>query len=198
MTTAAPTGRTPKVLTLDQPHATLVTLGVQLVVTMDEPTAHRGLVGIAASDTEPGHRRMGDWLTYFGGSGRWTIDRDVTRQRAFLLLGRIVGAAELVDVVPVLTSGQDPDPGGSGWVRQIAPPYAGALWHWIGPSDTDNPSTGRPTWRTRSIEDQRPYLDLSKPWAWLLRDAKPRRNGARPGASTTRTWRGSSSPSRMS
>lgn len=172
-----------KALTLYQPWASLVSHRVKTIETRSWSTRYRGPLAIhaaarypAAGECPPGlvmHDMLGD-LMYFLGEP-FTEEDQVARGLppdgdliGFPLpLGAVIATAELVDVVPILAPGEWLDPG---WAKHVSPSREGGpLWLWLGPSETENASTGRPTWRHEVIEDQRPYGDYTPGrFAWLL------------------------------
>ncbi|HEX9991610.1 MAG TPA: hypothetical protein VGB14_01650, partial [Acidimicrobiales bacterium] len=89
----------------------------------------------------------------------------------YLPLGAVVAVATLADVVPIYDSATRLP---VAWQRHIAPTADGRLWLWEGPSETENPTTGRPDWRRTDIADQRSFGDYSEGrFAWLLEDVRP-------------------------
>lgn len=94
-----------KALTLHQPWASLVALGVKTVETRGWPTSHRGQLAIHAGTTRPTERRVGDWLTYVDGDGEWWITNAYTsgeKQHHPTPRGVIVAVCDLVDVAPMI------------------------------------------------------------------------------------------------
>lgn len=213
-----------KALSLHQPWASLVALGVKTIETRSWSTSYRGPLAIHAAKRTPEYGlEVGRWTVcpsyprgdelvligsntghvlqvktdredprlrhYVSCSCGWTGPRrdpiplveferdkgrhlrDTDRQRS-LPLGAVVATCELVDVVPIYDANHKLD---LAWEHHVAETVSsGELWLWEGPSDTEAPSTGRPSWLHRDIADQRPYGDFTPGrFAWLLGDIVP-------------------------
>ena len=96
-----------KFLTLRQPWASLIALGVKTIETRSWSTSFRGPLAIHAGKAQPGSfERVGDWVTSMWGDGSWSmVERpsgslDPVRC-VELPLGAVVAVADLVDVVPI-------------------------------------------------------------------------------------------------
>lgn len=159
-----------KAITLSQPWASLVALGVKTIETRSWGTTYRGPLAIHAGK----HCEAGV-------AGDYYVDDDTPRgcSKQYLLrgpipwpyrlpLGAIVATCDLVDVVPMSSYG---DPGSSSLV--VDAPHEGHLAHqhgglWlIGPNSL---TRGVPM----RVEDQRSYGDFRVGWfAWLLANVEP-------------------------
>lgn len=167
-----------KALTLWQPWASLVALGVKSIETRSWSTSYRGPLAIHAAKREPD---VDFWVGHGAGlaaveqfkNGRHLHLGDVgwTTNWHPLPLGAVVATVKLVDVVPILAADDSLD---QAWMPHVAPTRQGELWHWQGPSETESLSTGRPGWKHAVIEDQLPYGDFAPGrYAWLLADVEP-------------------------
>lgn len=96
-----------KVLTLHQPWASLVSLGVKSIETRSWSTKYRGPLAIhaAASENWREGQRVGDWLCYRRSKTHQSrmYCRDHNPMVLPLPLGVIVATATLVDVVPMFS-----------------------------------------------------------------------------------------------
>lgn len=150
------------VLTLRQPWATLVALGVKTIETRSWRTNHRGPLAIHAGAQRPPHcLTLGRWQSLNQADGVTRLygppmyDLGPATIEPF---GAIVATCNVIDVVPIdhgLTSG------------------TGITW------DTDRDrllsrerTAGSMCWR--DVTDQAPYGDFTDGrWAWLLDDVRP-------------------------
>ncbi len=181
-----------RALTLHQPWATLIALGVKTVETRSWATPYRGRLLIhAARGVEPtsvGDYQVGrisgrGWPTSYtmyapgfvsilnGGPGRSEHMHD-------LPLGAVVAVCTLRDVVPVVTPAQheadaledlraEAWPGRS-FVVDTAESHGGSLRHLEQFSEEGGLCT-----RIRDLEDQRPYGDFTPGrFIWLLDDVR--------------------------
>jgi hypothetical protein len=138
---------------------------------------HQGLSVDATFDSN-------DWFVQRGGSPgehelvNWP-DGGPPRSVTPLPLDRIVGSGIITESLPILRPDQDPHTAGvpipaDGYVPHIAPTHNGELSWWKGRSETENLSTGRPTWVIENIEHQLPYGDWTPGrWAWQITEAAP-------------------------
>lgn len=164
-----PGGATVKALTLHQPWASLIALGVKTIETRSWSTRYRGPLAIHAGRTlVPGHR--GDWRCIGPTSDPYLVPK-VDGPPHPLPLGAIVATCTLVDVVPMMEGSGLALYGQSALVLDL--PHEGDLphqqgGHWlIGVNDLTH---GKPT----RVEDQRPYGDFAPGrYAWLLADIVP-------------------------
>lgn len=165
-----------KVLTLHQPYASLISIGVKTIETRSWSTNFRGALAIQAAARHPDIGRVcGEWEVDRTDDGRWFIDRGRTEERTqTLFLGAIVATCTLVDVVPTELC-QDIAGCGGGWyalgsvVTNIHGESAAVL--------TD--------------PRQRLYGDFTAGrWAWLLADIAPVDPPVRfkGGQGLTKTW----------
>ena len=147
-----------KALTLWQPWASLVSLGVKTIETRSWDTKYRGPLAIHAAIKKPN----------FATVGNYDIDRFFKRapyrligprcNEAELPLGAVVATCELVDVVPI------------GYPKIPAPNNKPGIQHSI----HEQLLLSYPGQAIRDIGDQLPYGDYSdKRFAWLLTDIKP-------------------------
>ena len=94
-----------KVLTLHQPWASLIALGVKTIETRSWSTQYRGPLAIHAGARAPKSMFIGDYLVT--GTGRLSVKK--TGHGATLLpLGAIVATCTLVDVVPIVDRDRTP------------------------------------------------------------------------------------------
>lgn len=164
---SVPGDETPlRVLTIDQPYASLVALGAKWVETRPNRTHIRGRIAVHASAKVRGRR--GDRTTV----GAYMVERDAS---GYLLRGEslswpyrlptgaIVATAELYDCVPIYHIAQcwDGSDGGATWPNIQLNGSSGA---------TFCPAGEAPFF---TLDDQRPYGDFRPGrWAWLLRDVQ--------------------------
>jgi activating signal cointegrator 1 len=165
-----------KALSLWQPWASLVALGVKTLETRSWSTSHRGPLAIHAAAAVPDHafgqcQRHRRWTV-----GDFTIERDNPRgtARAYLMrgpiawpyrlpLGAIVATCTLVDVVPVV--GAD---GCTNATKHLCIVNQSMLLH----SPLNEPWPDGET--EHIVSDQLPYGDFTPDrFAWLLADIKP-------------------------
>lgn len=176
-------------LSLDQPWASLVAIGVKTIETRSWPTKHRGRIGIASTVKRPKGGALGRVF-------RTTNDR---RQQGFCLLrpgqviqadpvdeenfplllplGAIVATANIVDCVPIVEWGTDPQRdhitvGKDGGLRawHFVPESLPLAWQALDPAKRASAGGSNEDDRT----DQLPYGDFTPGrWAWLLDDVRP-------------------------
>jgi activating signal cointegrator 1 len=151
-----------KALTLHQPYASLVVLGVKWIETRSWRTDYRGPLWVHASKRRP---TFDDMLAVVGYGDAWNawyaagwIDEDSEVDPG--PLGAVVGRVDLVDCIPI--------GGGQGdYIKEFE--HEGELPHQQGGVWLIGPSHGGPT----RVEDQRPFGDFtSGRWAWLLENAE--------------------------
>lgn len=182
-----------KALTLHQPWASLVALGVKTIETRSWSTKYRGQLVIHAGRSLPpylpwldgrGDRTGENWTDRIGDYRIRHIVRRTTGGRVLgnertlvrwpldvppdahpLPLGSIVATCNVVDVVPIIEVAAERDVTGSAWVSEYeAPVGPSGLWY----------CDHRTLAPARHIEDQRPYGDFTPGrYAWLLDDVKP-------------------------
>lgn len=166
------------VLSLWQPWASLVALGVKTIEARSQATNHRGPLAIHAAGWMPEWGEIGDYYVepWFdavrhvedccceeGGVAPECARRSKRRPvltrysvvAAALPLGAIVATCTLVDVVPIMANGVDR-------LRSHIDLGDGRLWTCSDGALWDHPA---------DIEDQRPYGDFTAGrYAWLLGD----------------------------
>lgn len=95
-----------KFLTIRQPWASLISLGVKRIETRSWSTSFRGPLAIHAGKAKPSRDlvRMGQWLTRWDyGEGRYAMSDGLGKWVA-LPLGAVVAVCDLIDVVPIVAS----------------------------------------------------------------------------------------------
>lgn len=164
-------------ITIRQPWASLIALGVKTFETRSRPTSYRGPVMIHAAKAAP-QKFVGDFFCEM--YDRWA-DRNWCMSGPNvpdwpLPLGAVVAVAEIVDSLPVLAFDDELD---KAWKPHIAPTRqcdnesVTEMGHWLGRSPDDGPM-GRPTWRINDITDQLPYGDWTPGrWAHQLANVRP-------------------------
>ncbi len=195
-----------KVLTLHQPWASLVALGVKTIETRSWSTAYRGPLAIHAGVKPPCGYRDDLWLA----AALWRVHRrsgdgqfDLSRFRApdgiggvesmwDLPLGAIVATCTLVDVAPIgrwdsfrtgVVEGDEGDLPGKPVVVNHGPQAGGRPWSLV--LDQDG--------RVSDLTDQLPYGEydpVAGRFAWLLADVVPMDPPApfKGGQGLTKTW----------
>lgn len=160
-----------KVLTLHQPWASLIALGVKSIETRSWSTKYRGPLAIHAGAKKPRNVWAQDTPDVYDpiAMGRYLeISEDVHGTGSFLYewrgsLGAIVATCTLVDVVPM-------------WAPNLVerPGLGGVL---VGTTtDPDRLLAWRPGHKAEpaDVTDQRPYGDFTAGrFAWLLADVMP-------------------------
>lgn len=157
-----------KALTLHQPWASLVALGVKTIETRSWSTTYRGPLVIHAGQRPTKSLFIGDHIVT--ASGRLT-PRKTGHGTLPLPLGAVVATCTLVDVVPIVANHTD---------RQLDDSFVvdhkGKLMAFHGCEGAKWPY-GNPGWGggiggyAWPIEDQRPYGDYAPGrFAWLLAD----------------------------
>lgn len=181
-----------KALTVRQPHASLISVGVKLIETRSWATKHRGPIAIHAGAAKPQHlSRVGEWwchplfcdegpeLRRLGSvrDGVLNPDRFTDGTAIPMPFGAVVATANLVDCVPIVEWGADPQ------ADHLTACRGGGLnlWHfipgsmplgWSAYDPATRESAGGPGIDDRS--DQLPYGDFAPGrFAWLLDDVKP-------------------------
>ena len=150
-----------KVLTLHQPWASLIALGVKTIETRGWSTTYRGPLAIHASALR--HRRMtcslGQWR--YGGLSQclWREDEQHrVRDYQHVPVGAIVATCTLVDVVPIID-------GACGPGHAVLQVHYDCL---LGDDPFYDPRIHR------NFTNQRPYGDFTAGrYAWLLADVVP-------------------------
>lgn len=168
--------RAVKALTIRQPWATLIALGVKTIETRSwrAPQALIGqTIAIHAGKHEPAlPLDLGAWSVFY------SPDRECYIMREFasypdegrcvdLPLGAIVATATLADCVPMVASSPDLPPYPTGRVLEVSP--YGSLWLGLA-----RPGQWSLSEINEDLTDQSPYGDFRPGrWAWLLTDVKP-------------------------
>jgi hypothetical protein len=174
-----------KVLTLWQPWASLVALGVKTIETRSWSTKYRGPLAIHAAAKMPTFERryVRGVICTRDAWHLWTVSGPGIH--APLPLGAIVATCTLVDVVPILGDG-DSRHGIRSFLSdypETSGPHAAGLWV-IGFNEWNR---GHP----ELVEAQRPYGDFTAGrYAWLLSDVVPVDPPVpfRGGQGLSRTW----------
>lgn len=152
-----------KALTLWQPWASLVALGVKRIETRSWSTDYRGPLAIHAGTKRPStDGSVGGWWPHQDPDLGWHAYHMGADRQILLPLGAIVATARLVDVVPITSrNAGEPDPGNGAYVIPYADGVLGLVPPWRGVADF-------------SITDQRPYGDFAPGrFAWLLEGVEP-------------------------
>jgi len=161
-----------KFLTIRQPWASLISLGVKRIETRSWSTSFRGPLAIHAGKAKPSRDlvRMGQWLTRWDyGEGRYAMSDGLGKWVA-LPLGAVVAVCDLIDVVPIV---DDPHACNCLDVR-VGHPEAGMAVRLDGPLvDPTYPPTYEPE-RITDVADQLPFGDFTPGrYAWLLDNVRP-------------------------
>ncbi len=156
-----------KALTVRQPWASLISLGVKRIETRSWSTSFRGPLAVHAGRALPpkGDLHIGDYTVMWNGDDTWgmarhrpTYDQSTWVRR--LPLGAVVAVADLVDVVPMVEMFDTDAP-------SVIGPAGDHWWHF--PADERHPDYGG-----RIIDDQVPYGDFTPGrYAWLLDNVRP-------------------------
>lgn len=147
-----------KVLTVRQPWASLISLGVKRIETRSWSTSFRGPLAIHAGKAKPSRDlvRMGQWLTRWDyGEGRYAMSDGLGKWVA-LPLGAVVAVCDLIDVVPIVAAPADPipHPGVIVFEGQSAELVRGGEWSYV--------------------SDQIPFGDFTPGrFAWMLDNVRP-------------------------
>lgn len=160
-----------KALTVRQPWAQLIALGVKSIETRSWSTGYRGPLAVHAGRALPpkGDLHIGDYTVMWNGDDTWgmarhrpTYDQSTWVRR--LPLGAVVAVADLVDVVPMID-------GSLGWTEDSDTPPAALVLSW----DTSAMLVDtRATGPFPDYSDQLPYGDFTPGrYAWLLDNVRP-------------------------
>lgn len=159
-----------KALTVRQPWAQLIALGVKSIETRSWSTGYRGPLAIHAGKAKPEAHLFGHHLD----PEAWEVGRlDPGAPRRLwqgsgpihdLPLGAVVAVADLVDVVPMID-------GSLGWTEDSDTPPAALVLSW----DTSAMLVDtRATGPFPDYSDQLPYGDFAPGrYAWLLDNVRP-------------------------
>lgn len=162
-----------KALTLQQPYAQLVALGVKSIETRGRQTSHRGRVAIhagvsLASIPERGTLELGDFDVWRH-VGEWAPGASLQRAGAStattLPIGAVVATANLVDVVAMVDFWPIPERRGAQPLLYVGSRYRLTLWR--------RGFDAEPV----DVEAERPYGHFAPGRAaWLLEDIEPLEN----------------------
>lgn len=170
-----------RALTIHQPWASLVALGVKTIETRSWRTSYRGPLAIHAGQRSPSTERsvkVGDWCMFYG-RRRWEIEHFAAGEHGAPSslqppFGAVVATATLVDCVPICGWGEDPP------CDHLCVGRDGRLRAWGYCPDGDRrawrplTSPDRSEVRIDDRTDQLPYGDFTPGrWAWLLADVQP-------------------------
>lgn len=148
--------RTMKTITLWQPWASLVALGVKTIETRSWSTPHRGALAIHAAARVPPPLEIGDYAVRHLGPDRVLCGVNTPLITKSLPLGAVVAVSNLIDAVPIVGRRERHD-----HALFIVDERDGLHLY-----DSD-------TGRAVRIERQRPYGDFSPGrWGWLLGDVE--------------------------
>ncbi len=146
-----------KFLTIRQPRASLISLGVKRIETRSWSTSFRGPLAIHAGKAQPSRDlvRMGQWLTRWDyGEGRYAMSDGLGKWVA-LPLGAVVAVCDLIDVVPIVPGDQCPN------FPHVAGSRTGDRLILCGQN-------------ARRLTDQLPFGDFTPGrFAWLLDNVRP-------------------------
>lgn len=169
-------GQAIPVLSLWQPWASLMALGIKSIETRSWSTSYRGRLAIAATASVPSSLGLGRRGSRFQ-IGEYSVTNDggglLLRGPSLawpyrLPLGAVVSTHELTDVLPMVDSGEesairtlDVDPNGSLWIAE--------------PEIGDDEAPGfYPAQDWREVSDQAPYGHFERGrFAWLTDDHWP-------------------------
>lgn len=165
-----------KALTIRQPWAQLIALGVKTIETRSWSTRYRGPLAIHAAAKRPPvfwHHNVNDDLppaidlVAMSGCWLWTEHDDFHSGGDYRWvgpLGAVVAVADLVDVVPMID-------GSLGWTKDSDTPPAALVLSW----DTSAMLVDtRDTGTFPDYSDQLPYGDFAPGrYAWLLDNVHP-------------------------
>lgn len=162
-----------KVLTLHQPWATLIALGMKTIETRGERTMLKERIAIHAASRSSHRQRdlfdvdLGELTHLYNerqGNG-WYLAREVISDIVPLPFGAIVATAELYDCVPIIdhTTCREDSP------HHVCTAPSGALYRHLPISGPLSEITSEwPHHGELPFGDYRPGR-----WAWLLRDVRP-------------------------
>lgn len=158
-----------KTLTLHQPWASLVALGVKTIETRSWSTSYRGPLAIHAGLRKPGFDDMRTVVASHEAWNRWVAAGHIERASCHVLpgpLGAVVATATLVDCVPIrgdrINDGHVLVLDDELWLAEPAELQAHEPWA---------TETVQSAWR---IDEERPFGDYRDGrWAWILTDILP-------------------------
>jgi hypothetical protein len=152
-----------KALTVRQPYAQLIALGVKTIETRSWATNYRGPLLIHAGAAAPKEQDIGPWHVWNESGYVWWLDGrkgDPESANYFACpLGAIVASCKLVDCVAII------DVQKSG---QVSLPYLAAGYDTL--TYFDDP----PAPEDRILDEEIPYGDFApRRYAWMLEEIKP-------------------------
>lgn len=177
-----------KALTVRQPHAQLIALGVKTIETRTKPTKYRGPLLIHAGAAAPKEQDIGPWHVWNESGHVWWLDGrkgDPESANYFACpLGAIVASCKLVDCVPIVRDVEHAYENATDPKKALtyAMPFVVPEFDILGERPPDAGKTlirvmyrpagdGR---RHTNHWDQLPYGDFTPGrFAWLLEDIKP-------------------------
>jgi len=137
-----------KALTIHQPWASLIALGIKTIETRTWPTKYRGELAIHAG-IGVADGKFGDYTSQKFGEGYFLFGAGLPESGYGLPFGAVVAVAQLVDVVPIREG--------------------------VGPIDRPGVWLGHDRFGEQtSVDDQLPYGDFtSGRFAWVLKEVTP-------------------------
>lgn len=170
-----------KAVTLHQPWASLIALGVKTIETRSWSTAYRGPLAIHAGRSESALHYLG-WMEEHQGEAEPTLEpfadritmvhshrRGVIKAHHDLPLGAIVATCTLADVVPIIA--HDSEEAEATWPPERRVCVLRTPGKWCGQADALIVGGGQPK---LIVPNQEPYGDFTPGrYAWLLEDVKP-------------------------
>ncbi len=160
-----------RAITIRQPWASLVALGVKTIETRSWRTSYRGPLAIHAGVRMPKARAalnpcrddVGDWHVTLFDSGYMLTSHTNYGEWHSMPPGAVVATCTLLDVVPMVDEIPPQSEWREPWARVTVEPWP-ILCTWPGFGSADG----------RSISDQLPYGDFAPGrYAWLLDDVQP-------------------------
>ncbi len=161
-----------KAISLWQPWATFVALGVKTIETRSWKTSYRGPLAIHAAKRRPDDGYGGEHWQCPRGSGTVMLANDLDRVFHPMPLGAIVATCSLVDVAPMLPERGLSDVDGTFPIIAISRDgryVTGLKW-----KNTISPTRYIDKEFSELIATQRPYGDFAPDrFAWILEDITP-------------------------
>lgn len=153
-----------KALTIRQPWASLIALGVKTIETRSWKTDYRGPLAIHAGAAHVHHGNFFMLARRAKTAGQLTFDQEQTIRYAEVPFGAVVATANLVDCLPISTymTGDE----------CVVNHLDGTMDHVIQPDDVSAAENYGPL--IRDISDQIPYGDYAPGnFGWILEDIEP-------------------------
>jgi|HubBroStandDraft_1064217.scaffolds.fasta_scaffold388191_1 hypothetical protein len=152
-----------RALSLHQPWASLVALGVKTIETRSWSTKYRGPLAIHAAKRQPSAKEA--ILLLEAAVCTTQVLPLIWAREPLIPYGAVVATCELVDCLPMVASGEE------GAIRTLDVDSNGSLWIVEPEPDDDDPDYPVQDWR--DVSDQLPYGDFAPGrFAWLLADIK--------------------------